>query len=400
MSSRAPPSAAASLAIEDGVLRVALGDAKGLRGTVVEAFVGDHLVGAAALLPADSGKRTLAGGIDLIDFPVVDFPAILRLMHGGRELLPQMRFEHADALLLAVGPPNLSATLAGVSGDAASFAVATDRLRRYGRPLALLDDGREIAAAMSLPDAGGPHSATFAASLRVGQSLAVRCATTGATSPAIELQPHDLPIAALAQIARLEARLDAAALESEALRRRLDAAVSLSRDRMLLDRLDLFYLMLNERIDREMRVLGAPPPPVQAPPPVLAFRPGEVEGVGMFDLETNEASEWRWFGPDVTLVFRDVAAPLSRIVLRFFTFGQIEGEQSVRVSMSGATVGAELRQLPDGPWLLEIPVRRAAGWPDGTVIVHLAFARHHATAADPRLLSAVFSGAELFTTAV
>jgi len=139
---------------------------------------------------------------------------------------------------------------------------------------------------------------------------------------------------------------------------------------------------------------------VQAPPPVLAFRPGEVEGVGMFDLETNEASEWRWFGPDVTLVFRDVAAPLSRIVLRFFTFGQIEGEQSVRVSMSGATVGAELRQLPDGPWLLEIPVRRAAGWPDGTVIVHLAFARHHATAADPRLLSAVFSGAELFTTAV
>ena len=117
----------------------------------------------------------------------------------------------------------------------------------------------------------------------------------------------------------------------------------------------------------------------------------------MFDLETNEASEWRWFGPEVTLVLRDVGAPLSRVVLRFYTFGQIEGEQSVRVSLEGVTVGAELRQLPDGPWLLDIPLRRAAGWPDDTVIVHLAFARHHTSAADPRLLSAVFSGAELFT---
>ncbi len=395
MSNRAPSPAPASLVIEDGVLRVSVADAKAKRGSVVEAFVGDHLVGAAALR---AGRQGLFGGIDMVDFPVVEFPAQLRLMHAGRELSPRVRFDDADAVLRAAGPPRLTATLTGASGDAASFAVTVDRVRHYGRRMALLLDGAERGVALSAPDAAGAHRVTFAVSLRTGQSLVVRDVATGAASEPIELQAHELPIAGLAQIARLEARLDAAEREAASLRQRLDATVALSRERMLLDRLDLFYLMLNERIDREVRVLGGPPPrPVPAAPPVIAFRPSEVEGVGMFDLETNEVSEWRWFGPDVTLVLRDVGAPVSRIVLRFFTFGQIEGEQSVRVSMEGVTVGAELRQLPEGPWLLDIPLRRAAGWPDDTVIVHLAFARHHASAADPRLLSAVFSGAELFT---
>ena len=395
MSNRAPPQAAASLAIEDGVLRVSVADPRAKRGSVVEAFVGDHLVGATALR---AGKPGLLGSIDLIDFPVVEFPAQLRLMHAGRELSPQMRFDDPDAVLRAAGPPNLTATLQGASGDTASFAVTVDRVRRYGRRLALLVDGAVAGAAMSAPDADGAHRAAFAVSLRAGQSLVVRDVASGAASEPIELQAHELPIAGMAQIARLEARLDAAEREATSLRRQLDATVALSRERMLLDRLDLFYLMLNERIDREVRVLGGPPPARGRPaPPVITFRPSEVEGVGMFDLETNEASEWRWFGPEVTLVLRDVGAPLSRVVLRFYTFGQIEGEQSVRVSLEGVTVGAELRQLPDGPWLLDIPLRRAAGWPDDTVIVHLAFARHHTSAADPRLLSAVFSGAELFT---
>ncbi len=395
MSSRTPPASRASLAIEDGVLRVTLADPGAKRGSVVEAFVGDHLAGAAALR---AGKQGLTAGIDLTDFPLVEFPASLRLTHAGRELSAQLRLDDADALLRAAGPPSMAPMLVGASDTAASFAVTVDRVRRYARRLTLLVDGAEIGTADSIVDDAGVHRATFEVSLRAGQSLVLRDALTRAASEPIELAAHALPVAGLAQIARLEARLDAAEREAVSLRRQLDASLALSRERMLLDRLDLFYLMLNERIDREVRVLGGPPPTAVPPaPPVIAYRPSEVEGVGMFDLETNEVSEWRWFGPEVTLVLRDVGAAVSRVVLRFYTFGQIEGEQSVRVSMQGMTVGAELRQLPEGPFLLDIPLRRAAGWPDNTVIVHLAFARHHTSAADPRLLSAVFSGAELFT---
>lgn len=400
MSSRVPPTAAASLAFDGGSLCVTLAVARAGGDAVVEAFVGDHLIGAAPLLPGGGKKRLSAASIDLIDFPLVAFPAQLRLMQDGRVLSAEARFEDAEALLRAVGPPILAASLDGATGEAVTFAVEVDRVHLYPRLFAMLADGVEVATAVSTPDAGAPHRVTFAAALRPGQALAVRCVSTRAISPVLMVRMDDVLAGALTQIARLETRLDAAVQEVASLRRRLDGAVALSRDRMLLDRLDLFYLMLNERIDREMRVLGAPPPASpRAAPAVVAFSPGEVEGVGLFDPETNAVSEWRWFGPDVTLVFRDVGAPVSRIVLNFFTFGQIEGEQSVRVSLAGTTIGAELRRLPEGPWLLEIPVRRAAGWPDGAVIVHLQFARHHTSAADPRLLSAVFSGAELFTLA-
>ena len=399
MSSRVPPTAAASLTFENGNLCVTLAADRFEDDAVVEAFVGDYLVGAAPLLAGGGKKRLLVASIDLLDFPLVEFPTNLRLMHDGRVLLAEARFEDAEALLCAAGPPILTARLDGATGEAVTFAVEVDRVRRYPRRFALLADGVEVAVGVSTPDAAG-HHVTFATALRPGLGLAVRCVCTGATSPVMAVRTDDVLASALAQVARLEKRLDAAVRETASLRRRLDGAVALSRDRMLLDRLDLFYLMLNERIDREMRVLGGPPPASpKAAPEVVVFRPGEVEGVGLFDLETNAVSEWRWFGPDVTLVFRDVGAPVSRIVLNFFTFGQIEGEQSVQVSLAGTTIGTELRRLPEGPWLLEIPVRRAAGWPDGAVIVHLQFARHHTSAADPRLLSAVFSGAELFTLA-
>src|ERR1700712_2271506 len=93
MSSRVPPTAAASLAFEDGNLCVTLGVAVPGDDTVVEAFVGDYLVGAAPLLPGGGKKRLPVASIDLLDFPLVEFPTQLRLMQDGRVLLAETRFE-------------------------------------------------------------------------------------------------------------------------------------------------------------------------------------------------------------------------------------------------------------------------------------------------------------------
>ncbi len=375
--------------------------AQAAAGDPVAAFIADALIATAPLRLEKSGRLTTS--VAFADAPPAKFPATLRLQNQrtGAELRPPdrfaIRFETAAELLAAVGPPAMTWRIEGVAPDRLTVAVAVDRLARYPRALALEVDGVEVAVVTGLPAA---LEFVLPAPLRRGQALAVRDMTHGVRGAALTLTAEHLLDAALATIARLGARLDAGNVALAGMQARLDSAVGLGRDRMLLDRLDLFYLMLNERIDREMRAIGTPAAtPPEPPPPVLSYRPSEIEGVGMFDLETNGHNEWRWFSPDVTLIFRDVGAPVSRIVLQFHNFGEIEHGQAVQVSMAGTSIAGELRRLPDGIHLLEIPVRRAEAWPDGSVILHLAFARHYTTAADPRLLSAVFSGAEIFTIA-
>lgn len=397
-----PKSQQARMAFQGADLVVTIdADAQAAAGDPVAAFIADALIATAPLRLEKSGRLTAS--LAFADAPLVKFPATLRLQNQrtGAELRPPdrfaIRFGTAAEFLAALGPPALAWRVEGLTPDRLSVAVTIDRLARYERALALEVDGVEVAAAIGLPSA---LDFVLPTSLRRGQELVVRDIATGARGPALTLAAEHLLDAALATIARLSARLDVGDAALAGMRARLDSAVGLGRDRMLLDRLDLFYLMLNERIDREMRAIGTPAaPPPEPPPSVLSFRPSEIEGVGMFDLETNGHNEWRWFSPDVTLIFRDVGAPVSRIVLQFHNFGEIEHGQAVQVSMAGTTIAGELRRLPDGIHLLEIPVRRAEAWPDGSVILHLAFARHYTTAADPRLLSAVFSGAEVFTIA-
>ncbi len=199
----------------------------------------------------------------------------------------------------------------------------------------------------------------------------------------------------LRRVAALEQALGALTIEQATLRRRLDYAEQFGRERLLLDRLDLFYLLLSDRIDGLLPRPEPPPPPPEIPE-VRRITPAEVEGVGIYGLETDGASEWRWLGPDVTLMFRGATQPVARILVFFHSFGLPDAQKPVRAWLQAVPVASALLELQDGRHALEVIVPAGTSWPDETLILHLSFGHWRSSADDPRVLSAVFSGAELF----
>ena len=223
----------------------------------------------------------------------------------------------------------------------------------------------------------------------LGPGIPFTTADAGAAAAPDDLQQ------VLARVTVLEQTLEALTVEQATQRRRLDHTETFGRERLLLDRLDLFYLLLSDRIDRFLpRAEPAAPPPHL--PTVRRIAPAEVEGVGLYALETDGASEWRWLGPDVTLMFRGAMQPVAQILLFFHSFGLPDASKPIRAWLQAIPVASELVELRDGRHALEIIVPAGTSWPDGTLILHLSFGHWHSSADDPRLLRAVFSGAELF----
>jgi hypothetical protein len=279
-----------------------------------------------------------------------------------------------------------------------AFRLTLDRLARYARPLTLRAPGIEATAMSQVAsDEGAPQTIVFPLStpLPPGARLELIDTLFDRTVVTLELDAAEAWSAAMVQLARLEGEVAGLRDAQAVLLRRVGTALDLGREDLLLQRLDLFYLLLSERIERATRSDLPPDPP---PPPrvVRRFEPADVDGIGIFEVETDGRSEWRWFGPDATIALRDVADPVRRVVLYFHGFGTASEPPGVRVSIGGPAEPAMLRAL-EGRYALDIPVFRAEPFPDRMLIVHLAFDRYQTSEADPRLLSAVFSGAEVFS---
>jgi hypothetical protein len=284
----------------------------------------------------------------------------------------------------------------GQAGDEIAAFAADDLLgTALLRPA--LDGSERLSARIAL--SGPPHLMqpvqvrfmNLRTGGELGPGMALGSADAGPAAPAADMQE------ALERLAELRRRVEEVAAEQTILRRRLDHAEIFGRERLMLDRLDLFYLLLSDRIDR---LLPRPEPAPPSPQASAARRisPAEVEGVGLYALETDGASEWRWFGPNVTLMFRGAPQPVARILLFFHGFGLPDADGTVQAWLQAVPVAATRIDLQDGRHALEIIGPAGTSWPDGTVILHLSFSRWRSGDDDPRLLSAVFSGAELFPT--
>lgn len=340
------------------------------------------------------------------------------LEHGLRALPPfdilfefdgaplAVRFPVAseDAVLTGLGAGRIVAELAGFTGTAISFALDVPHASSIGRAMILRVAGRSVAEAVSTPAAGDRQEIRFPlpALPEAGTEIQLQDLRSGrilhdGTLDALVL----LKLMAEAQ-GRVEARL--AAMEEE--RKRLLALVEsqnvASRERQMVERLDLFYALMQERLDRDMAAVMArlePPGRVAAETAALApetpIDPAALEGLGFYDLEGEGEAVWRWFGPRVTLVLRDTDPAARLIQLAFWRIAPDVGPGTLSASVDGERATVTFRREGEGGQVVvEIPPAAIKpGDRPATRILNLSFgaALPQPDNGDRRLLAAVFS---------
>ena len=344
--------------------------------------------------------------------PLVSLPAELRgvVPRTGAEVAAALVVPDAAFLMRLVGPPKLRAAIAAIRDDEVVFDLVLSTLPGYAREFALRVSADEPSIAISRPrDANsGHHDLSFEVRglLRDGDYLELIDVATEAVVYSMSATWMNLMEPLRLRLRDMEARQEKSERYLTQMRARLEATANVSRDRQLLERLDLYYYLVNDRLDRELRWLEervSPAGPASLPAreqaaPTTKILARSVEGVGVHNLESNGVAEWRWFGPKVMLVLRDVGENLGGLTLYFSAVG--EG-----VSLGGATVTANGLRLDcdagaaadqRAELIMAVPpglVRR-----DRSLLVHLQFAEAFSPPGDSRSLSAAFVEAELFYT--
>jgi hypothetical protein len=189
--------------------------------------------------------------------------------------------------------------------------------------------------------------------------------------------------------------------ELDQFRSRLDSFTNITSESAIFDRLDLYYHLLSERLDRALRLVyertgSEAPETVPAPADgIRQIQPPQLEGIGFYQVEAGEGGEWRWFGPRVTLLFREVPSSASSVRLSFDRMAPGVEPEKIRATIDGIEVAAAVRSGAEGDCEIALPIDRRAWRPDATVIVQLVFASAHVPQSDSRAVTAVFTGAEL-----
>lgn len=191
----------------------------------------------------------------------------------------------------------------------------------------------------------------------------------------------------------------------DAVRRQVVAGTDPSRERLLLHRLDMTYVLLNERMDRELqwlcrRIDGPDGEKValehlsQAGPNVCVVSPSGLRGVGIYDGESNGAETWRWFGRTVTLFFTEVDPKARCIRFMFATSSPTLDVGKMSAVANGYEAPYEW-SYPEGRIDLTIALTSLGARSDRTLILALDFATGWSPANDARVLTFACIGVEI-----
>jgi hypothetical protein len=412
----APAVDLAVVTLADGAIRYDAPLGAGLDdGDVVEAYAGDYLLGSAAFAAEGGG---LSARLSLHAAPRLEFPTELRavLTRTSQEIAPALALRDAAALMQAAGPPRIKAELTAVGDRAASFELTVETLPEYPRELAFHVNGTDTGRATSRLAAFDGHPAcishevtfTLRSLLRDGAYVEITDLATGAGIYASSITWMNIMGPVLTSVRRLQARYDALSSLFERAQSRMDALANISRDRQLLDRLDLFYFMINDRVDREVKWLAQRFDPALseaalterlAPPEPAPTRrtPHEIDGVGFHEVETDGQGVWRWFGPDVTVFLKDVSPRASALLLQFGAVGAGVKFTDMTGSINGFSILPEFGTSPEGYQEATLPIAPGSLRSDRAIILNLSFKQAYRAPGDVRALSAAFVAAQLLS---
>ncbi len=397
--------------IEGGQLIYGFPVGHGFSGVdAIDVFVDDYLVGSEMVL-LDEQTGEASARIGLHSLPSLTFPAVFRgVIRDRNEEQPIAVIESFEDLLKQVGPTRASAQIVGVQPDRLRCEVDIETLPSYPREFVLFVNNVRAAAAMSVP---GKHEnrATvvrhkldfdLAAILRDSDYIEIVEQMTSTVILAMTITWLSLMGPVLSEMRSLRKDVKKAIAQGEELRSRLEVLASVTNEKFFLDRLDLYYFLMSDRLDREMKSIHAmiAPPAgeaVETPPPPGGSRryaPSEIEGVGFHNLESSGSGEWRWFGPKVTLIFKDIKPGARQLRLSFSQVAAGVDVGLLRGTIDGVEVQPTFRAAP-GLNEVFFPLYRRPTRPDRAMIARIEFPGGVSSATNSRVLSAAFREAEI-----
>jgi hypothetical protein len=409
----------ASLKLEGGGLHYVLETETGVTGSdVIEAFAGDHLIGSAAVVKGRAGAAAFSAQISLQHLPRMEFPAEVRsiLSRTGQEIAAIITLRDAATLLQATGAPLVKVDLTSVSDRAVSFELTVETLSEYPRECTLHINGAAEGNATSkpLPFDGHPGTITheiafpLRALLRDGAYVEITDVATGTGIYASSITWMNIMGPVLASLKRLQARYDALSSYFERAQSRIDALANISRDKQLLDRMDMFYFLINDRIDREIKFLAGKIDPAFAEETaadrvtpteesVVRRTVHEIDGVGFYEVESDGGAFWRWFGPEVTLFLKDINPKVSALLLQFGAIGGGVKFNELTGTLNGFPILPEFGTSPEGHSEVTFPVAPGSVRSDRAIILNLTFKQAYKAPGDVRALSAAFVAAQILS---
>ena len=373
-------------------------------GTSLSVYVNGHLVGAGALAAFAAGNDVAqCVDIDLKTLPPIEFPFEFRFADDatGGEAHASLLVKDVHEFVAAMGDEPAGVTLEALYEDRMDFAFDVGFAPETGRRLALKINGRKISQGLS-------KGASAKSGSRVRHSISLDLTVPFRDGSVVELVDIQSGRTVFRQIPTWTDIVGALTLGQKTLHSRLETlerdvqkmSVSMSllsgqgRERLLLDRLDMFYALIQDRLDKELRVLN-PPSRGGQDLPVPADRDigaAEIEGTGYYALEGHGAVRWRWFGPNVSFVVRDVSARARELHLAFFSVDAACREGDIRIKANGCVLEARAVRTQDRVEITAALGRNVFGGAAiKSLIVEVDFPYHFQPAGDNRVLSAAFS---------
>jgi len=129
----------------------------------------------------------------------------------------------------------------------------------------------------------------------------------------------------------------------------------------------------------------AQPPRLLSGPVMLA--PLAMQGEGFYSVEGDDQRSWRWFGPDTTLLLRDIPPEVGSVTLLIASAALGVALEGLQITVNGTAMAATIRAEPDGGWRLLIPVPAPLIRPEGVVRLRIVSANAHAPPGDARTLA-------------
>ncbi|RJF86448.1 hypothetical protein D3874_04910 [Oleomonas cavernae] len=351
------------------------------------------------------------------EFPLVSFPCEVRFATNGIAVGGVFRVRDADTLIRKLGGVGMNAELTGFFGDAVEFSLVVPQAPAYARDLVLKIDNEIVGEAKSQPSEkiGAPSQPQriwieLPTQLYNGGVLALEDHATGQ----IVFEEPVGSVKMVGAIARSQRNLLNRIDDLEREQRRLIEQANVNsiqaRERLLMERIDLFYSLIQDRLNRELCAVVADVGHIDANPDGdgniaehdsdeewhndLHFTAESIEGIGFYDLEGEIDSYWRWFGPRTTLVLREVPVGARSVRLAFSNLPNGIQETGVSATVNAKEVDIILeREEKEGNIIVILdPENRTKIDKRSTLIVNLKFEYSFMQSDnDRRVLSAAFS---------